>query len=454
MNKSLLIIICDFLLISILAMVEFEPADAATDAVDPAAVNQAASRDMLELLELSLEHAAQQSQALEAERSQLASERDQLAQSLDSTTNTLAQTQSELELTAAQRADLARKSAALEQSLATTNQSLELTEAQRRQLQRDLEAEAQRRAQLQAELKAQQDALAQRQADLQAAQDNLAQLEATKAQLSTELKVRDTEVNILEQNLIAARAEVERARIDAERAQSQADQLAKGVNQLAASSSAIKDEISRAQPVSLNAIYRQFELNRALLTIQWSERQLFGTTSRSTVRQSPVINSEFGPLILFSTEGTPLAQQASTASDFAISLSINNRSFAVQSIQFPPNARDFAAIPIPPELIADLNLQPFNLTDDPLRFPDAVLVASDRPGYGEIAIRIPPNAPDFLDVEDRFFKRLFGEFSPATGDFVFAKSGDLMGIMTSKNRARLVNKLSLTPLQPLESTLP
>ena len=55
MNKTLLIIICDFLLISVLALVDFNPS-VEEALVDTQSLRDEAAEEMLELLQLSLEH--------------------------------------------------------------------------------------------------------------------------------------------------------------------------------------------------------------------------------------------------------------------------------------------------------------------------------------------------------------------------------------------------------------
>ncbi len=421
MNRSLLIIICDFLLISILALVEFHPAVTGRG-VHPQALRDRAAEDMLELLQLSLEHENRQRAELEA---LLGENRERLGR----TAAELAATGASLQRREAEAAELAA-------SLQETRSSLQLTIEESAALARNLAANEERARRLQAELLEQQQLAARKAADLDAARDHLARLEAEQRLLSTELRIRDTEKAMLEQSLIAARAEVERARIEAERAQARTESLAAGVSEMAAVSTALQEQIRQAQALSLNAIYQQFADNRVLVRFDWEERLLLGSTARQTVIQSLLVDTGAGVYVLFATANTPLA--GTRAANVAAVLSIGGRAFAIREVGFLAGEPAIAAVQVPPSLVRDSGLRVFTLAADPLRFASAVLVSDRQEAYGEIPIRVPPGEPGLLEVESRLFTRLFGEFSPSAGSYVFSLSGELLGIMVRANRARVV----------------
>ena len=105
--------------------------------------------------------------------------------------------------------------------------------------------------------------------------------------------------------------------------------------------------------------------------------------------------------------------------------------------------RRIGAVRVPQELVKESGLKVFTPAENPLRFSNAVLIKDDQKMYGEIPVRIPPGESGFLEVETRLFNRLFGEFSPSVGDFVFSMTGELTGIMVKKDRARILDNPSL-----------
>jgi predicted transcriptional regulator len=440
-NKTLLIIICDFLLISVLALVEFKPT-VETTAADEQGLRDQAAEEMLELLQLSLEH--ESSQRLEVESS-LDETREQLtktSEDLQEKSQTLAEVNTVLK-------EREQESEALSTELDKTRGSLELTLEEKAALAKSLEEKDARSRQLQQELQAQQALAEEKNAALAAARTQLENLETEQRQLSTQLQIRETEKQMLEQNLITARAEVDRARIEAERAQQQSESLAVGVSELAASSSALKEEFRQAQPLSMNTIFKQFEDNRIFLRFQWEERAFLGSTTRQAALQTILVQTSQGIHALFATGGTPFAGSNRAVAAEAV-LTIGSRSFAIRELGFLESDKGIAAVRVPDSIAQDSGLSVFPLSSDPFRFSQAVLVSDDQELYGEIPIRVPPGEDGYLEVESKLFNRLFGEFSPNTGDFVFSMTGELIGIMVGNNRARLLKNPQISSYRDLK----
>ena len=47
-----------------------------------------------------------------------------------------------------------------------------------------------------------------------------------------------------------------------------------------------------------------------------------------------------------------------------------------------------------------------------------------------------------MRVDNRFFKRIFGDFAPARGDLVFSHTGELLGIMVNNDYCALLRDFS------------
>ena len=426
MNKTLLIIICDFLLISILALVEFNPS-VEEALVDDQSLKEEAAEEMLELLQLSLEHESSQRREVEDLLDTTQDELGQTRKSLDETTASLQETSSSLEKSLEEKSQLAS-------SLEDTRSSLSLTIQEKTALESTLSAKEQHAQSLQEELREQQETVQLREQELATANDNLDRLEAAQQTMSTELKILDTEKQMLLQNLVTARAEVDRARIEAEQAQRRSESLAAGVSELAAESTALKEEIRQAQPLSMNTIYQQFVENRVFIRFEWVEKYAFSTTRKQSALQSVMLQTADGVVAVFAIANTPLGERDADAF-----LKVGNRSVKISEMGYLDMEQRVGAVRVPQELVQASGLKVFIQAEDPLRFSNAVLIKDDQEMYGEIPVRIPPSESGFLEVETRLFNRLFGEFSPSVGDFVFSMTGEMTGIMIKKDRARILD---------------
>lgn len=435
MNKTLLIIICDFLLISVLALVDFNPS-VEEALIDTQSLRDEAAEEMLELLQLSLEHENSQRKEVEDILDNTQEELDQTQDQLAQTEDNLEDTRDSLEDVNTSLEQTIEEKNSLQSSLQDTKTTLEMTLQEKTELASSLDLTEQQRRKLQSELKEQQEEVAQRESELDQAKDNLVALENNQQQMSTEIRILDTEKQMLQQNLITAQAEVERARVDAERARSRSEDLAAGVSELAATSTALKEEIRQAQPLSMNTIYQQFEQNRVLLRFEWEEKYAFSTKKGQSALQTVLLDTGDGVYALFSKENSPLSSER--ALNTKAFIKIGDRTIEVTEISNLEQDSRVAAIQVPKEVAWASGLMVFFPAEDPLRFSNAVLIKDDQEMYGEIPVRVPPGEKGFLEVETKLFNRLFGEFSPSTGDFVFSMTGELSGIMVGKDRAKII----------------
>ena len=91
----------------------------------------------------------------------------------------------------------------------------------------------------------------------------------------------------------------------------------------------------------------------------------------------------------------------------------------------------------------------YPLATDPFKFPEAVLIDGGGRGYGEVGFKLDPSGPGFVRVDNRLFKRLFGDFAPSRGDLVFSKTGDLLGIMVNSDYCAVLG--NFTPQQTIRT---
>ncbi|HMD61595.1 MAG TPA: hypothetical protein VKG78_09195, partial [Opitutaceae bacterium] len=67
------------------------------------------------------------------------------------------------------------------------------------------------------------------------------------------------------------------------------------------------------------------------------------------------------------------------------------------------------------------------------KFSDALLVSGGGKGYGELGFKLDAAHRGYVRVDNRLFKRLFGDFAPSRGDLVFSQTGELLGMMVNSD---------------------
>lgn len=469
MSRSVLLVICDFLLLSLLALARFDKAEEGPTKEEQTraeAVARQAEADLVEVLQLSLEGEAAEREALNralAERDQTLQQKEQILEEkeevLREQAQTISQKDEEARRLAEERARLEKARQALSENLSQAASQLQerersLQEQQaalaeidqaRARLREDLAAARERQRALQEQLQARDKALEETQNSLELTAREREELDRERAILATRLESEAVARERLELELQTTREE-KRA------VEERTEQLAAGVSQLAEGNQAIrselKEEIRQNTPLSLNQIYTQFTKARVPLTFNGTRRALIGTTPVEASTHALLVTASNNLYALFETGGTPLApDELERMESLSGSLSIAGRNLNLGAIAFLQADPRIAALRLPADALEGLDKQAVAIAEDPLRFPEAVLTTADAARYGEAPFKLHTSQTNYIEVENRLFNRLFGEFAPGQGDIVFAKTGGLIGFMINNRNAALLN--SLTPQQNL-----
>lgn len=451
MNKSLLLIICDFLLISVLALVDFQPAqdveepppEAATEALEAAA-----ETDLVALMRQALEDEARERAQLQLELS----ERESALRTTESRLEDTEETRQQLEV---ERRRLLREREALldeRDTVARQRDSLtaqadrtaaELAAAQRQQA--DLASELQEREQ---RLRLLQESLRSGQEQLRAAEERVATLEETRVRteqerqaLAVSLEVARAEREILRENLTSAQTQVERAAVERQAAERRAEDLAAGVAELAQESTAIREAFKAAQPLSLNAVYQRYRERRIWVELETQVELLLGTRRESLRLPALLVELQGQPHVLVAAAGTPLApERIGRMLRLGGRVAAGEASFALEAVHYLAQDPRILIAPLPVEAAAALRA-PVTLADDPLRFNEVVVVGREPHAYGELEPRLRGTAAGlYLEADSALFQRMFGGFTPRAGDFVFARDGSLLGVMVEDGLARVLTE--------------
>jgi hypothetical protein len=442
MNKTLLLILCDFLLLNLLALTRWEKAEPPRPKQPP-------------IPELAANAVTKEQDLVETMRQSLVDEksvREELAQKLSAADGalaareqSLAQTQAERNKLAAERTAVAaaleetqRSAAELAQKVAAATQEATMTKGQLVQLQRELaekQAEADRQRQAVAKLEQQQ-------------ADARRQLEA----LTVAVVVGEQEKKSLRETADALKGQVEVERNERRRVQETTTQLAQGVGQLAEKSSELSKEIRDNRPINANVLFSDFLANRVTASFAASRKGFLGQTNRAKEASTVLVTDGRQVFALLHIADTVFSLGENGVDWESLSVELargaSGRS-ASASVNFLAHDPRIVVLPLEAAQAAALGAKIYPLPVDPFKFPEAVLIDGDGRGYGEVGFKLDPSEPGFVRVDNRIFKRLLGDFAPSRGDLVFSKTGDLLGIMVNSDYCAVLKDFA-----PLKSIRP
>jgi hypothetical protein len=433
MNRSILIVICDFLLVSLLAFSTVDINKTTNEGVPrqvktTIATNQIDSRqDLAAVMRLALEQErkgrellvgelARTRQAMSQQQAQLG-EHEKQAQALRQELEQKEQQTTQLEH---QQANLLQQFAAAQTNVQTLNQQLQSSST-------EASISKEKLAAVQAEIKRQNEQAAALQQQLgQLAQSN--QLVLTEKQrLAGQLQVAEAE-----KRLVAEQAARMQEEVKVERAEKA--KLAEGVQALATKSDQLAQEIKQNRPLAPNTIFDQFLSNRVGVTL-WAVRSGFlGLESiKRSDGQSVLVTDGVHTVALCHVQDTPLSlgHPGPDWQGLSGTLDRTPASIPIRSLSFYDLDPRIVFVPVTPAEARQLGGRVYRLTSDPYNFQDAVVVGSQESHYGQCSFQIDVAAPLYLKMDRNTLKGLFGKFNPSRGDLVFSRTGELLGVMAN-----------------------
>jgi hypothetical protein len=426
MNKTLLLIICDFLLLNLLALTRWEKAEPPRAKQPP-------------VPELAANAVTKDQDLVEMMRQSLADEktvRDELAQKLTAADSALAAREQSLTQVQAERAKLAeernavastltetqRAASELSQKFSAATQEATLTKEQLAQIQREL-------AEKQAEADRQKQALA-------ALEKQHTEARRQIEGLTMAVVVSEQEKKSLRETAESLKGQVEVERTERAKVQEANTQLAQGVGQLAERSGELTKEIRENRPVNANVIYNDYVANRVTATFAASRKGFIGQSNRTKDATTVLVTDGKQTYALLHVADTvfSLGENGVDWESLTVALAKGGgaRSPAA-NVQFLAQDPRVVVLPLDAAQASALGAKVYPLANDPFKFPEAVLIDGGGRGYGEVGFKLDTTEPGFVRVDNRFFKRMFGDFAPKRGDLVFAKTGELLGIMVNND---------------------
>jgi hypothetical protein len=432
MNRSILIILCDFLLVTLVAFSSFEPEKAPRTETRTAIQVKAmdANQDLVGTMKLALEDEKQT--------------REQLASSLE---QKVTQLQENARRTEAQAAKIEQERLALAQKAAAAQTSL--TEAQNKLI--DAATENKSSKEMVEALKAD---LKDREKQTQAVQQQLAATEraaqaalAEKQELNTQLQVSETEKRLTRDQVAELRGTVQAEREEKIKILEHASTLATNVATLAKKSGELTQEIRDNRPLAANAIYSQFLTNRTGVQFAAKRSGLFGLFSKSVhdkFTQGLIFTEGKQAYLLLHVDDTPLTLRnpGTDWNRLLATLSRGDRATSAGQLSFLAEDPRVVVLPVTQPQVAQLGVQAYPAATDPYKFPDAVVVGANEDYYGECKFQIEPALPQYVRLDRSFVRGLFGKFNPSRGDLVLTKTGELLGIMANSEYCVALNRVT------------
>jgi hypothetical protein len=473
MNRSILIVICDFLLVSLLAFSTVDTSKVADTTaqrnLSPKLGTNTASSDK--------DLAAVMRLALDEERKN----RDQLVGELTRTRETATRQQALLTEREKQVQAFQQEIQTREQKARELQQQVQAREQQTQQLQQEIQAREDRTQQLQQQQTALQQQYASAQANLQSlnqklqgatteasmSKERLAQVEAEvrrqvdqsaamqqqladlaksnqlvlaeKQRLSGQLQVAEVERRHATEQVTRMEQEVKTEREEKAK-------LAEGVKVLATHSGQLAQEIRENRPMAANTIFDEFVTNRVQANFTAARPGLFGETVRNKDTETVLVSDGTNTFALchveetplaFSTPGTEWEMLSGTLVHGPVRCPIGSLSFCW------PDPR-VVLVPVNVAQVSQLGCKVYRIASTPYKFQDAVLVGAKEGYYGECRFQIDLTTPEYVKLDNSFIKGLFGKFNPSRGDLVFSKQGELLGIMANNNYCLMLQKFDAT----------
>jgi hypothetical protein len=430
MNRTLLLFIVDFLFLNLIALTRWERAEPSRPRQPP--VNEISAntvskdQDLVEAMRQSL---AEEQLSRQAVEQKLASSDSTLA----SRERSLGQLQTDSQKLTAQLVDTQKSQADLNLKYQAETEENSLTRSQLAQLQRELEdkkAEADRQKQSLAALEAQQ-------------ADSRKQIEG----LTVAVAVGEREKQELVAKASDLEGQVQTERTERVKVEQATNQLAEGVGALAQNSGELTKEIRDNRPISSNVLFNDFLANRVDTTFSASKKGLFGTNTKEKDTKTVFTTDGKQVYALVDAEDTPFSLREIGSDWENISVHFDRApdyKSTASKIEFLEADPRVVVIPVDAQQVAALGVKVYPLAADPLKFPEALLISGGGKGYGELGFKLDAAHPGYVRVDNRLFKRLFGDFATSRGDLVFSKTGELLGIMVNSDYCLLLG--DFTPM--------
>jgi hypothetical protein len=497
MNRSLLLVVCDFLLLSILALARFDvPKDAVIAQDDQKVVSkevverisdgenyddvvaelEATNETLLENLSSDKDDLVEQKLKLEAEIAQRQKELEQKEAEIASkdaviqgNEKALDQAKKEAAALAAQREEIARKREELLQSNAASKKELELLAKNLEQAkkkseelaelksEKEKEAEA-ARLELAASVeraKAQEMAAAEAKALLIEEKKRSDELLASTAKIDQKIDTLNKgldgvgqDIKTVGEGLVGVGEKISNVSEDVSSVKEGVSKVEKDVQESVEVQKENFRKLNERQTRSVNEIFTRYEQNKVTLEFTYTYKTGILQTDREEKFSVDTILMVDGKFVyaLVHAKDSPFRVENSPRKLVAVTGQITGA-----KLKTPLLVKEIAFMDDPRILIVPLYANPQDLTksgielfqapSNPFLFDDAVVVDVKDNRFGQTKCLRDEQDGRYIEVDENHFAFLTGAFNPGKGDLVFSQKAELLGIMVNGDFAFHVKNL-------------
>jgi len=505
MNRSLLLVVCDFLLLSILALARFDVPEGAVIAQDDEKVvskevierisdgenyddvvaeleatnetlleNLSSDKDMLLEEKMKLEEQiAERQRELERKEKEIAA-RDQVIAGNEEAILAAKQEAAEMD---AQRKEIEKKREELLKNNAASQKELELLAKNLAEAKKKSEELAALKDKTQKEAESAKVELAatieKAKADERAAEEAKAQLQeekkradalvATTAQLDKKIETLNQglegvgkDLKVVGQGLAGVGDKISTVSQDMKGVKdtvkgvgTQVESIQKDVEETAAVQQENFKKLSERQTRSLNEIFTRYEESKVKLELSFKHKGGFlGAEKEDKFVMDTIImvDGSFAYSLVHAKE-SPFRLSPRPRSLISVNGTISSpklkQPITVKEVAFMDDPR-ILIIPLyvnPSDLRKTTNIEFFNAPQNPYLFSEAVVVDSMQGRFGQTDFVRDEKDARYIKVSHNHFAFLTGSFDPGKGDLVFSQKGELLGIMVNNNYAFHVKNL-------------
>jgi len=435
MNRTLLLILCDFLLLNLLALTQWEqaeppPARNPAPTIASASATASQGQDLVETMKLSLED----------ERVA----REKLTEQLQSTRSDLQSREQNLTALQAERTELA---STLESTRKTSEERARMAAVAAQ----DAAATRERLAQIQRELDEKRRLAEQQQQQLSTLEQQQTEARQRIEGLSVAVKVAEQEKLLLRETADTLKSQVVAEREERIRVQETTTQLAQGVGQLAEKSTELSKEIRDNRPVNANTLFNEFLSNRVRTSFVAERRNFRAPIKRAKDSRTILVTDGLTTYALLHIDDTTLSLRENAVDWGTLTATFTKGEHRLQGsrLEFLQVDPRVAVIPLTDEQAQKIGAKIYQTALDPFKFPEAVLISNGGAGYGEVPFKLESTNTSYVRMDNRFVRRLFGDFTPSRGDLVLSKTGELLGIMVNDEYCAVINNFLTSKSIPL-----
>ena len=444
MNRTILILICDFLLVSLLAFSTVDINKVAEEgsevqARSVLATNQMDSgKDLTAVMRMALDEERKTRDALVKELDQTRENANQKQQQLSEREKQAQTMQQQLQSKDQETARLVQQQTALQQQYASAQTSVRTMTQQLQNSSTESSQAREKQAALEAEIHKQAEQAAALQQQLASLTKSNQTVLSEKERLAGQLQLAEVEKRHASEQAAKMQELVKLERDEKAK-------LAEGFKALATKSGELAQEMRDNRPLAPNVIFNEFSTNRVTAQLGAYRAGLFGSNKRREA-ETILVADGTNTFALCHVQDTPLLLWNPALDWDGMSGTLKRK-----AVQVPVRAMSFHAqdprvvmIPVTSDEVRQLGSKVYKVSSDPYKFQDAVLVGAKEGYYGECKFQIDLTTPAYVKLDRDLLKGLFGKFNPTSGDLVFSKTGELLGIMANSTYCLMFRNFQTT----------